>query len=92
MPLLLTAMLFLALAGVMMLIGSRLWVRPKAAMDRVTGTEFPAQSAPPHPSLVFRGLVAKIGSLAPASPKDVTVIQRRLIRAGYRNPGALKNF
>ena len=26
----------------------------------------------------------------PASPKDVTVMQRRLIRAGYRNPNALK--
>jgi tight adherence protein C len=34
--------------------------------------------------------VKRIGALLPASPKDVTVMQRRLIRAGIRNPGALK--
>jgi tight adherence protein C len=45
---------------------------------------------PRHPSLVFHDLVKKLGSILPASPKDVTVMQRRLIRAGIRNPGALK--
>ena len=39
-----------------------------------------------HPSLVFHDLVKRLGNLVPASPKDVTVMQRRLIRAGYRNP------
>jgi tight adherence protein C len=34
--------------------------------------------------------VKRLGNLVPASPKDVTVMQRRLIRAGYRNPNALK--
>jgi len=35
-------------------------------------------------------LIKKLGALVPASPKDVTVMQRRLIRAGYRGPNALK--
>ena len=45
---------------------------------------------PGHPSLLFHDLVKRLGNLVPASPKDVTVMQRRLIRAGYRNPNALK--
>src|SRR5215467_12321614 len=43
-----------------------------------------------HPSLAFRELLKKLGALVPASPKDTTVMQRRLIRAGFRNPNALK--
>jgi tight adherence protein C len=48
------------------------------------------EAAPVHPSLLFHELVKRLGNLVPASPKDVTVMQRRLIRAGYRNPNALK--
>jgi len=93
MPLLITIVLFLALAGALILIGARFWVRPKAAIERVTGVEAAVpQRAPAHPSLILRELVAKLGSMLPASPKDVTLIQRRLIRAGFRSPGALKNF
>lgn len=93
MPLLITIVLFLVLAGALILIGSRFWVRPKAAIERVTGAEASvAQRAPTHPSLILRELVAKLGSMLPASPKDVTIIQRRLIRAGFRSPGALRNF
>jgi tight adherence protein C len=35
-------------------------------------------------------LIAKLGNFIPQSPKDVTVMQKRLIRAGIRNEGALK--
>src|SRR5260370_25399687 len=48
------------------------------------------ESAPRYPSLIFHDIVKRLGSLVPASPKDVTVMQRRLVRAGYRNPNALK--
>jgi tight adherence protein C len=47
-------------------------------------------AAPVHPSLMFHDMVKRLGNFVPASPKDVTVMQRRLIRAGYRNPNALK--
>ncbi|MBV8820856.1 MAG: type II secretion system F family protein, partial [Acidobacteriaceae bacterium] len=71
--------------------GLRLYVRPKEAIERVAGTgmEHP-EAAPVHPSLVFHDLVKRLGNLVPASPKDTTVIQRRLIRAGYRNPSSIK--
>jgi tight adherence protein C len=45
---------------------------------------------PVHPSLLFRDMVKKLGTLIPASPKDVSVMQRRLIRAGFRGPHALR--
>ena len=60
-------------------------------MERVAGTGISHhESTPRHPSLVFHDIVKRLGNLVPASPKDVTVMQRRLIRAGYRNPNALK--
>src|SRR5260370_2331473 len=70
--------------------GMRLYVKPREAMERVAGVG-PDQheSAPRHPSLIFHDIVKRLGSLVPASPKDVTVMQRRLIRAGYRNPNGL---
>src|ERR1700687_1444233 len=72
-------------------LGVRLYVKPKEAIERVAGTGPGMHDSPPiHPSLVFHDIVKRLGNLVPASPKDVTVMQRRLIRAGYRNPNALK--
>ena len=45
-----------------------------------------AEAAPVHPSLIFHDIVKRLGNLVPASPKDVTVMQRRLIRAGIATP------
>jgi tight adherence protein C len=45
-----------------------------------------------HPSLVFHDLVKRLGALLPQSPKDSTTMQKRLFRAGYRSPGALKTL
>ena len=78
-----------ALAGVF--VGMRLYVRPKEALERVVGgLDNTPEHAPPHPSLAFHDLVKKLGNFIPQSPKDVTVMQRRLIRAGMRGENALK--
>jgi len=92
MELWITALLFVTLVGLLMLVGVRLWARPKAVLDRVTQTAVETRQPQPHPSLAFRDLLRRLGSFLPASPKDVTVMQRRLIRAGLRSPGALKSF
>jgi len=82
---------FVLLAVVLSLVGMRLYVRPREAMERVAGTVVEHHEvAPSHPSLIFRDLVKRLGALVPVSPKDVTVMQRRLIRAGYRKDNALK--
>src|SRR5271169_34923 len=91
MTIVISFLLFVLLAGGLSLLGMKLWVKPKEAMERVAGTGISQhEAAPRHPSLVFHDIVKRLGNLVPASPKDVTVMQRRLIRAGYRNPNALK--
>src|SRR5271168_1338173 len=81
---------FVVFAAGLSYAGMRLYVKPKEALERVTGTEMRHEAAPVHPSLMFHDMIKRLGNVVPASPKDVTVMQRRLIRAGYRNPNALK--
>ncbi|HLK21517.1 MAG TPA: type II secretion system F family protein [Bryobacteraceae bacterium] len=91
MTILISFLLFVLLAGGLSVLGMKLWVKPKEAMERVAGTGIGHHEVTPrHPSLVFHDIVKRLGNLVPASPKDVTVMQRRLIRAGYRNQNALK--
>src|ERR1700680_1500398 len=49
-----------------------------------------SSGASAHPSIAVRHTFKRLGTLVPASPKDTSVMQRRLIRAGFRNPNALK--
>ena len=91
MALLISFFIFIVFAAGLSFAGVRLYVKPKEAMERVAGTGHDSHDETPiHPSLIFHDLVKRLGTLVPASPKDVTVMQRRLIRAGYRNPNALK--
>ena len=91
MALMLTFLVFIVFAAGASYAGLRLYVKPKEAIERVAGTEMHINDTTPvHPSLIFHDIVKRLGNLIPASPKDVTVMQRRLIRAGYRNPNALK--
>jgi len=91
MVILFSFLIFLLFAAGMSFAGMKLYVKPKEAIERVAGTGLEGhEGAPVHPSLVFHDIVKRLGALVPASPKDVTVMQRRLIRAGYRNPNALK--
>ena len=91
MNLLFSLVIFLALTGVFAALGLNVWVWPKAAIDRVTAAAAdPQTQQQAHPSLAFRELLNKLGTLVPQSPKDTTIMQRRLIRAGLRNPNALK--
>lgn len=88
---LLTAfLLFVAVASLLVLVGSSLWSRPKAAIDRVTGAALEAAPVIAHPSLAWSDMVRKVGNLFPAAPRDVSMMQRRLIRSGFRSPGALR--
>lgn len=87
---LLSALVFVAVALGAAVLGMRLWVRPQEYIERVTGAVVEQEEAPVHPSLVFRDLLDRLGSLVPASPRDMTVMQRRLVRAGIRGPNALQ--
>ena len=88
--LLLSVVLFLSVVAGGAAIGLKMYVRPKEALERVTGTFDAEQNTPAHPSLAFHDLVKRIGNFIPQSPKDVTVMRRRLIRAGIRDENGLK--
>jgi tight adherence protein C len=90
MPFLLTLFLFIALAVAVAFAGMKLYVKPKEAIERVVGGIDHSDHIPTHPSLAFHDLIKRLGNIIPQSPKDVTVMQRRLIRAGIRNENALK--
>jgi tight adherence protein C len=90
MPFLLTVLIFVVLAMGLAGVGMKMYVRPKEAMERVAGGSQSADQMPSHPSLAMHDLIKKLGNIIPQSPKDVTVMQRRMIRAGIRNPSALK--
>jgi len=87
---LLTVLVFVAMVGVATAVGMKLYIRPKEAMERVVGVMGPAEVQGEHPSLAFHEIIKRLGNFVPQSPKDVTVMQRRLIRAGIRKEGALK--
>ncbi len=85
--------IFILVAIAVSVVGMRMWVQPKEAIERVTGAAMDIPDvAPRHPSLVFHELVQKLGNVLPASPKDVSIMHRKLIRAGLRGPNALKIF
>ncbi len=91
MPIVLTFLIFLGVALGVAMLGMKMWIRPKEAIERVTGMEtFHQEKMPTHPSLVFHDLMKRLGNMLPASPKDVTIMQRKLIRAGIKSPNALK--
>jgi tight adherence protein C len=90
MPFIVTLFVFIALAAAVAFAGMKLYVKPKEAMERVVGGIDPSEQIPSHPSLAFHDLIKRLGNFIPQSPKDVTVMQRRLIRAGVRNENALK--
>ena len=91
MPLLIAFFVFLAVAVAIAAAGLKMWVRPNEAFERVTGMETLVQERiPVHPSLVFHDLIKRLGNMVPASPKDVSAMQRRLIRAGIKGSNALR--
>jgi tight adherence protein C len=93
MPLLISTAVFLLIAIAGAFAGMKLWIRPKEAIERVTGvSNGPVEEAPKHPSLVFHDLIHRLGNILPVNPREAGVIQRRMIRAGIRNPNAMKLF
>lgn len=90
MSILFTVLVFFTVALGVALVGMRLWVRPQEYIERVTGVVAEPEETPTHPSLIFRDLLNRLGSMVPASPKDMTVMQRRLVRAGLRGQNSLK--
>jgi len=92
MVLLLSVLLFVFVTSLLYFLGMKFWASPSSVVDRVMGEAQAASAAPKHPSLAFRDILEKLGNLAPSSPADVSIVQKRLFHAGFRTPNALKVF
>jgi tight adherence protein C len=89
---LLVVVVFLSVASVSLLVGFRGGSRRDKALVRLSA---PAEQVPdyvPAPSLIWHQLVNWIGAVVPASPKDLSLLKRRLVRAGFRDPEAARLF
>jgi tight adherence protein C len=87
-----TFLLFVIVTASFTYLGIRLWIRPKQAIDRVAGVriEPAAGIVETHPTAALREMLHRLGSILPANPRDVSIMQRKLIRAGFRSSNALK--
>ena len=63
--------------------------RGRAVARLVSRKSEPAFSLP-SPALAWRELIDRIGTSVPGSPKDLPVLKLRLLRAGFRDPGAVR--
>lgn len=90
MVLLLSILLFVFVTSLLYFLGIKFWISPKNVVERVLGEARAAEAR--HPSLAFRDALVKLGDLVPASPADISNVQKRLYKAGLRTPNALKVF
>jgi tight adherence protein C len=91
MDILAACLLFVVVTVSVTWLGLNFWARPKEALDRVISAQLESQpELPVHPSVALRDFLSRIGNFLPASPKDLNLMQRRLIRAGIRSPYALR--
>lgn len=86
-------LLFACIAAAFTFVGARYWVRPKAAIERVTqAAAIPSAHAPLRPGAALHKLVARLGTVLPASARDASLTENLLMRAGFRKPGAVRTL
>lgn len=84
--------LFMLVAAVTTALGLSLGAVHGRALKRLAPDSAVQAQALPSPALMWRELVARIGSLVPASPNDASLVTRRLLRAGVRTANAPRYF
>jgi len=84
--------MFLLVALVTAFLSFRLLNLRGRYLDRLAARVQTVSPFLPSPSLIWRELVSWIGMFVPAAPKDLPRLKRRLVRAGIRNPNAVRVF
>ena len=87
-----TFLVFVSVAGATAFLGLRFLGWRARAVDRFAPRTRSVSPFLPFPGLVWQELVSRIGSFVPESPRDLPRLKRRLTRAGYRRPGAVRIF
>ena len=87
-----TAMVFVLVTVLTTFTGVRLWARAARSMARLGAPPRYAEALLPSASLVWQELVEWAGAFLPASPRGAPLLRRRLTRAGFRHPSAVRYF
>lgn len=87
----LTFAVFLLVSWVTAGLAARIWLRRRRAFDRLVPS-IPVKPSGSSPALAWRELVTRLGAAMPASPKGLSELKKRLVRAGIRNPSALRTL
>jgi tight adherence protein C len=87
-----TALVFVLMTLGTALIVFRAWNLRQRSLGRIAPRAATVTPYLPSPSLVWSELVNWIGSFVPASPKNLPRLKQRLMRAGFRNPSAVRFF
>ena len=85
---LLTAILFVLVAGCTLLLGLYWDARRVRALDRLAAPERRRARVIPSGVRLWRGLVSRLGAALPLSPRALPLLKRRLVSAGWRDPEA----
>jgi tight adherence protein C len=84
--------MFLLVAAVTALLSFRLLNLRGRYLDRLAARVQTVSPFLPSPSLIWGDLVSWIGRFVPAAPRDLPRLKRRLVRAGFRGPSAVRVF
>jgi tight adherence protein C len=87
-----TFCVFLVTTVLTALTGVRFWARAARSMDRLGAQPRVAEALLPSLGMIWQELVEWAGAFLPASPRGVPLLRRRLTRAGYRSPAAVRYF
>lgn len=86
------ALVFLVVAAGTALLLLRFGLTRGRPVDRLQPRAPVVSAFLPAPSLIWRELVNWVGALVPATPKSLPLLKRRLMRAGFRDPAAVRFF
>jgi tight adherence protein C len=89
---LMTILVFVCVSAVTALLLLRLTDWRTRALGRLTPKVQSEAPFLPSPSLIWHELVNRLGSLVPASTKNLPLLKKRLIRAGFRSQTAPRVF
>ncbi len=88
----LSILIFLAISITTVVVALVLSRSHDQAVERIASRSTATAEDLSSPSDAWRQMVGRIGSFVPASPRDLPVLKRRLVRAGFRSPNASRFF
>jgi tight adherence protein C len=92
MAILIAILVFAVLAGVISLIGYRMYARPGRLYEQLGAQGTASMTGEPAEERAVSTVIEQVGGLLPLDPEDASVLERDLVAAGFRNPNAVLTY